>query len=588
MFDEDVTARVAFVRVFIRYSAPVCSHWCQRAALCRAGCGRETTLSRIQHDLRNPIAAFSIDLHTFRALLSRRRRDASGTESAMSFLSKAFRRKPESLPPWAAIDQESLRISAAMEHVQEHGNLDAFPGNQNEKLALMLTASRQGLVSWNRRSGQYELTGLGRERLGMRQALQEGGPMNVKQPGGAMDLPLASGTSAGRRALGSGAIMAGVAGLAIGATAMALLPGSTSKAPPSEKIAATAPSKPAETGTAPRQVYPLPQTAAPAPAPVSAQPEPPKAQSAEPPKTSEPKQAAIHPGEAGKVVGALAGAESPPAAAPTLSAPAQAERGATNETAPVTSNETAPAKNEAMATTESKPPPASPPARAAKPAPATKHSAAAPPPPAPAAPPPPARSAKSQSAPTPPPAASAEPPPPPEPATAEAKPAPAPKPEPNRQSAERSRSRHATPPASPEQAGLAQSKEQPSARATERSSSRSRHAEQQKNWTESRRKSEKSRRDYVEEDEGEPEDGVIVRRFEERGGPPAVVMGRDRGEASRRDGRDIREIEERRPGFAFRDSREPQRLGFGDREGGRFGDRESGPPRFGLFDWLFR
>ena len=68
----------------------------------------------------------------------------------MSFLSKAFRRKSEGLPPWAALGHESLRISAAMEHVEKHGNLDDFPGNQSEKLALMLTASRQGLVQWNR------------------------------------------------------------------------------------------------------------------------------------------------------------------------------------------------------------------------------------------------------------------------------------------------------------------------------------------------------------------------------------------------------------------------------------------------------
>jgi len=61
-------------------------------------------------------------------------------EFAMSFLSNAFRRKSGGLPPWAALDQESLRISAAMEHVQDHGNLDSFAGNQNEKLALMLTA----------------------------------------------------------------------------------------------------------------------------------------------------------------------------------------------------------------------------------------------------------------------------------------------------------------------------------------------------------------------------------------------------------------------------------------------------------------
>ncbi len=53
----------------------------------------------------------------------------------MSFFSRAFRRKSDGLPPWAALDQESLRISAAMEHIQDQGNLDAFPGGQNERLA---------------------------------------------------------------------------------------------------------------------------------------------------------------------------------------------------------------------------------------------------------------------------------------------------------------------------------------------------------------------------------------------------------------------------------------------------------------------
>ena len=61
----------------------------------------------------------------------------------MSFLSNAFRRRPDGLPPWAALDQESLRISAAMEHIRDHGNLDSFPGNQNEKLALMLTLCKR-------------------------------------------------------------------------------------------------------------------------------------------------------------------------------------------------------------------------------------------------------------------------------------------------------------------------------------------------------------------------------------------------------------------------------------------------------------
>src|SRR5712691_13096210 len=126
----------------------------------------------------------------------------------MSFLTK-FRRKSDGLPPWAALDQESLRISAAMDHLQDHGNLDAFPGGQNEKLALMLTASRQGLVKWDRAGERYELTSLGRERLGMRGALQKsGGPMNLP-PASAAPAP------AGRFfALGSVTILAGIAGVA--------------------------------------------------------------------------------------------------------------------------------------------------------------------------------------------------------------------------------------------------------------------------------------------------------------------------------------------------------------------------------------
>jgi len=84
----------------------------------------------------------------------------------MSLLSRAFRR-PERLPAWATLDQEALRISAAMDHVEQHGNLDGFPGSQGEKVALMMTASRQGLVSWNREKERYDLTSLGREHLGM-------------------------------------------------------------------------------------------------------------------------------------------------------------------------------------------------------------------------------------------------------------------------------------------------------------------------------------------------------------------------------------------------------------------------------------
>src|SRR5947208_9273749 len=165
---------------------------------------------------------------------------------------QTFRRKSDGLPPWAALDQEALRISAAMEHVQEHGNLDAFPGSQNEKLALMLTASRQGLVTWNREQQRYELTGLGRERLGLRRTLQDAGaPASAPVRPAPAPAPAATAAApAGRAfALGSGTIAAGIAGVAIGAAAVALLPGS-SKSPPHEQAAVATASKPADAQSA--------------------------------------------------------------------------------------------------------------------------------------------------------------------------------------------------------------------------------------------------------------------------------------------------------------------------------------------------
>jgi hypothetical protein len=398
----------------------------------------------------------------------------------MSFLTK-FRRKSDGLPPWAALDQESLRISAAMEHVRDHGNLDSFAGNQNEKLALMLTASRQGLVQWDRAGERYGLTSLGRERLGMRRALEEtGGPMN---------LPPAAPAPAGRfLTLGSGTILAGIAGVAIGAAAVALLPGS-SKLPPRDRAAVAAASKPSDAGNAPRrdeasaarnpgipclaekcletggsaerpaQQAGQPQQARnappPAPAPAGAKPEPSEAQAQQ--------QAGVHPGRAGAVGGALLAQQLAPAAA--------------------------------------------------------------------------------------------------EPA-----------PQPPRRAAERARTHQAAPAINPEQPGYAQSTGEPPARAADKSS-RNRHAatEPRQSWSGSKHKSSKSRREYVEEEAGEPERGAIVRRDPEPDdGPPAFTTRRYRGEQVRRRGGD----EENPPGYAYR---EPQNFGY-----------REGQPRFRLFDWLFR
>jgi len=83
--------------------------------------------------------------------------------------------------------------------------------------------------------------------------------------------------------------------------------------------------------------------------------------------------------------------------------------------------------------------------------------------------------------------------------------------------------------------------------------------EPRQSWSDSKRKSGKSRREHVEQDEGEPEEGVIVHRFEDEEAPPFVAMRRHRGEPSRRRGG-----EEERPGFAYQ---EPPPSPFGNRQG---------------------
>jgi hypothetical protein len=102
-----------------------------------------------------------------------------------------------------------------MEHLKDHGNLDSFPGSQDEKLALMMTARRQGLVRWNRRTRCYELSSLRRKRSGMRRILRESD--------GRTDPPPSSASSGKRWTGGSSTIIAAIAGMAIGAAGMALL-----------------------------------------------------------------------------------------------------------------------------------------------------------------------------------------------------------------------------------------------------------------------------------------------------------------------------------------------------------------------------
>jgi hypothetical protein len=58
---------------------------------------------------------------------------------------------------------EALRIWAAIEHINTHGNLDGFPAPRPERIALISTAIRQGLVSWD--NGWYALTRAGKRSV---------------------------------------------------------------------------------------------------------------------------------------------------------------------------------------------------------------------------------------------------------------------------------------------------------------------------------------------------------------------------------------------------------------------------------------
>jgi hypothetical protein len=81
-------------------------------------------------------------------------------------LSRVFRRRSLRLPTAAALDEEALKIGAALAWISHHGNLDDFPGSRNERLALMTTAIRRGFAVWERGQDRYKLTKLGKMQAG--------------------------------------------------------------------------------------------------------------------------------------------------------------------------------------------------------------------------------------------------------------------------------------------------------------------------------------------------------------------------------------------------------------------------------------
>ncbi len=87
---------------------------------------------------------------------------AGRTEVLVMGIGPLSKTSPRTSP---AVDLDALRIGAAVEHIKAHGNLDGFPAGRGERLALVSTAAKQGLLVWNRSGGRYELTSRGHRRV---------------------------------------------------------------------------------------------------------------------------------------------------------------------------------------------------------------------------------------------------------------------------------------------------------------------------------------------------------------------------------------------------------------------------------------
>jgi hypothetical protein len=154
----------------------------------------------------------------------------------IGLLSRAFRRS--AMPMTAALDNETLRVCAAIEHVKARGNLDGFRADRSERVALMYTAARQGLVVWDKSASRYKLTSLGEKRLGGLRTPVDGASRADRVAGGGFVSPrMKSGL------LGAFAGAAACAGL------IAWLPSGPSKPPSALQAGGTAVTGPTTAAT---------------------------------------------------------------------------------------------------------------------------------------------------------------------------------------------------------------------------------------------------------------------------------------------------------------------------------------------------
>jgi len=240
----------------------------------------------------------------------------------MKAFSRASTQSSGGPPSWTALDEEALRLGSALGHVARHGNLDDFSETQSGKLALMATARRRGLVTWNRDASRYELTSLGREHLGIR---GRASPGRAEAPASRAAVQLGSPFS-------PGALIASAACVVLGITVMAATLRSFDVAPQNpaaipDKTASRQDNVPVRIGppVRPDQVT--------APAPASGSTEQPKAS---PPTQRAPAQAA--PGSTAAGVGFASSqptsTESKESGRPTLPSGASSEARSSKEPTP--------------------------------------------------------------------------------------------------------------------------------------------------------------------------------------------------------------------------------------------------------------
>jgi hypothetical protein len=80
-------------------------------------------------------------------------------------LKNVFGRKTPVVLSMTELDSEQVRLNIALVYIGKCGNLDTYPGKASERRALMITATRRGLVAWDRRRKRYELTRPGEARF---------------------------------------------------------------------------------------------------------------------------------------------------------------------------------------------------------------------------------------------------------------------------------------------------------------------------------------------------------------------------------------------------------------------------------------